>query len=119
MYRKELKSKVDRTMPIVPPNAAAIDVGATMHMAAVGPDHALEPVRNFGTFTADLDHVPGRKTDVSDAQWLQRLHSFGLLRARFLPKGGLRSGEPTCVSASVCWSTPPHTSSICKKHGPR
>src|SRR3954451_18177751 len=27
------------------------------------------------------------KTDVSDAQWLQRLHSFGLLRASFRPKG--------------------------------
>jgi transposase len=133
MNRKKSKSKVDRTMPMVHPNAAAIDVGATMHMAAVGPDHALEPVRSFGTFTADLDqlvkwfvecgvetvvmestsvywipifelldargfavflvnardakHVPGRKTDVSDAQWLQRLHSFGLLRASFRPKG--------------------------------
>jgi len=32
-------------------------------------------------------HVPGRKTDVSDAQWLQRLHSHGLLRASFRPKG--------------------------------
>ena len=57
MYRKESKSKVDRTMPMVHPNAAAIDVGATMHMAAVGPDHALEPVRSFGTFTADLDQL--------------------------------------------------------------
>ena len=35
----------------------------------------------------DAKHVPGRKTDVSDAQWLQRLHEFGLLRASFLPKG--------------------------------
>ena len=31
--------------------------------------------------------MPGRKTDVSDAQWLQRLHSFGLLRVGFRPKG--------------------------------
>ena len=29
----------------------------------------------------DAKHVPGRKTDVSDAQWLQRLHEYGLLRA--------------------------------------
>jgi hypothetical protein len=28
----------------------------------------------------DAKHVPGRKTDVSDAQWLQRLHEYGLLR---------------------------------------
>ena len=133
MNRKRSKPKIDRKMPMVHPNAAAIDVGATMHMAAVRPDRAPEPVRSFGTFTTDLHrlvewfkecgvetvvmestsvywipifelldahgftvllvnardakHVPGRKTDVSDAQWLQRLHSYGLLRASFRPKG--------------------------------
>lgn len=35
----------------------------------------------------DARHVPGRKTDVSDAQWLQRLHAYGLLRASFQPHG--------------------------------
>ncbi len=114
-------------------NAAAIDIGATMHVAAVGPDQNPEPVRSFGTFTGDLHrladwfeqcgvrtiamestgvywipvfeildqrgfevilvnardakHVPGRKTDISDAQWLQRLHEYGLLRASFRLKG--------------------------------
>jgi transposase len=133
MNRKRSKSRVDRTMPMMHPNAAAIDVGATLHMAAVRADRATEPVRSFGTFTTDLHrlvdwftecgvetvvmestsvywipifelldargftvflvnardakHVPGRKTDVSDAQWLQRLHSYGLLRASFRPKG--------------------------------
>lgn len=29
--------------------------------------------------------VPGRKSDVNDAQWIQRLHSCGLLRASFQP----------------------------------
>jgi transposase len=29
--------------------------------------------------------VPGRKSDVNDAQWLQRLHGCGLLRASFRP----------------------------------
>ena len=28
-------------------------------------------------------HVPGRKSDVQDCQWLQQLHSYGLLRAAF------------------------------------
>src|SRR5258705_1301055 len=120
-------------MTTVHSNAAAIDVGATMHMAAIGPERSSEPVRSFGTFTSDLHriadwfatsgvdtvvmestgvywipvfelleergievflvnardakHWPGRKTDVSDAQWLQRLHSYGLLRASFRPKG--------------------------------
>jgi transposase len=116
------------------PGAAAVDIGATMHVAAVDPDqNPDQPVRSFGTFTGDLHrladwfkqcgvrtvamestgvywipafelldqhgfevvlvnardakHVPGRKTDISDAQWLQRLHAFGLLRASFRPKG--------------------------------
>jgi transposase len=33
----------------------------------------------------DAKNVPGRKTDVNDAQWLQKLHSYGLLRASFRP----------------------------------
>jgi len=31
--------------------------------------------------------VPGRKSDVNDAQWLQRLHACGLLRPSFRPSG--------------------------------
>jgi len=116
-------------------DAAAIDIGAKMHVAAVPPDRDADPVRTFGTFTGDLHrmadwfescgvrtvamestgvywipafevldqrgfevvlvnardakHVPGRKTDVSDAQWLRQLHEYGLLRASFRPKGEL------------------------------
>jgi transposase len=33
----------------------------------------------------DARSVPGRKTDINDAQWLQRLHACGLLRASFRP----------------------------------
>ena len=126
-----------REMPAVHPDAAAIDVGATMHVVAVPPDRDPEPVRTFGTFTADLHrladwlracriktvvmestgvywipifeileqkgfdvqlvnardakHVPGRKTDVSDAEWLQRLHEHGLLRGSFQPKGEVKA----------------------------
>ena len=133
MKRKEKSKATHSGMATVHPNAAAIDIGATMHMAAVGADRTSDPVRSFGTFTGDLHrladwfaecgvktvvmestgvywipifelldergfevflvnardakHVPGRKTDVSDAQWLQRLHSYGLLRASFRPKG--------------------------------
>ncbi len=42
----------------------------------------------------DVKNVPGRKTDVNDAQWLQRLHQHGLLRASFRPRDevvGLRA----------------------------
>ena len=31
-------------------------------------------------------NVPGRKTDVSDCQWLQRLHTYGLLSGSFRPE---------------------------------
>jgi transposase len=37
-----------------------------------------------------LKHVPGRKTDVQDCQWIQQLHTYGLLRASFRPD------EATC-----------------------
>jgi transposase len=122
-----------RDLSPIHPNAAAIDIGATTHVAAVGPDRDPEPVRTFKTFTPDLHrladwfescgittvvmestgvywipvyeileqrgfevvlvnardakHVPGRKTDVCDAQWLQRLHEYGLLRGSFRPQG--------------------------------
>jgi transposase len=32
-----------------------------------------------------VKNVPGRKTDVLDCQWLQRLHSYGLLEGAFRP----------------------------------
>ena len=134
------RSRKSRGLFPVHPAAAAIDVGAALHVAAVGPDRDKEPVRTFRTFTDDLHrladwfaqcgirtvvmestgvywipvfeileqrgfevmvvnardakHVPGRKTDVSDAQWLQRLHEYGLLRASFRPEAeiaGLRT----------------------------
>jgi transposase len=134
------KSGRSQNLSPVHSGAAAIDIGATMHVAAVGPDRDEQPVRTFRTFTDDLrrladwfagcgiktivmestgvywipvfeileqrgfevmvvkardaKHVPGRKTDVSDAQWLQRLHEYGLLRASFRPQAkiaGLRA----------------------------
>ncbi|UVV69072.1 IS110 family transposase [Brucella anthropi] len=39
------------------PRAAAIDIGATMHMAAVNPDADDMPIRAFGTFTHDLNNL--------------------------------------------------------------
>jgi len=33
-----------------------------------------------------VKNVPGRRTDVSDCQWLQFLHSVGLLRASYRPE---------------------------------
>jgi transposase len=103
-----------------------------MHMVCVPADRDIDPVRQFGANTADLQEIaawlkrcriktvalestgiywiplfellesegfevmlvePGQlsrcgarpKTDVLDAQWIQRLHSYGLLRGSFRP----------------------------------
>lgn len=37
-----------------------------------------------------LKTVPGRKTDVVDCQWLQRLHTYGLLAGAFRPAEDIR-----------------------------
>lgn len=36
-----------------------------------------------------IKYVPGRKSDVQDCQWLQRLMSYGLLRAAFRPSADI------------------------------
>ena len=37
----------------------------------------------------DVRQVPGRKTDVTDAEWLAQLLQYGLLRASFVIKSSL------------------------------
>jgi transposase len=113
-------------------DAAGIDVGADQHAVAVPEGRDKEgPVREFGTFTSDLEaiadwleqcdvttvamestgvywvplyevldrrgfdvklvdarhvkNVSGRKSDILDCQWLQQLHTFGLLAGAFRP----------------------------------
>jgi len=36
-----------------------------------------------------LKHVPGRKSDVLDCQWIQQLHTFGLLSGSFRPEDSI------------------------------
>lgn len=42
------------TMETINSNAAAVDIGSRMHMAAVNSDITDAPIRAFGTFTHDL-----------------------------------------------------------------
>jgi transposase len=131
--RRKTKKKTDNAiLPVMRPNAAGIDIGATEIYVAVPADRDAENVRSFPTFTQDLyrladwlkrcgietvamestgvywiplfqileergfevclvnarhvKNVPGRRTDVSDCQWLQFLHSVGLLRASYRPE---------------------------------
>jgi len=129
--KKETKTN-HAVLPVMRPDAAGIDIGATEIFVAVPADRAAENVRSFPTFTQDLysladwlqqcgtktvamestgvywiplfqiledrgfevclvnarhvKNVPGRRTDVSDCQWLQFLHSVGLLRASYRPE---------------------------------
>lgn len=131
--RKQDKSVY--ALPVIRPDTAGVDIGATQIHVAVAPDRETEPVRIFGTFTQDLNaiadwlrstgvksvamestgvywiplfqhlescgfevvlvnahhvkNVPGRKTDVADAAWIQFLHSVGLLRGSFRPAGDI------------------------------
>jgi transposase len=112
-------------------NAAGIDIGSEHHMVAVPEGRDEVSVREFGTFTADLEtlaawlkkcgvttvamestgvywiplfellerrgcevklvdarhvkNVSGRKSDVLDCQWIQQLHTYGLLAGAFRP----------------------------------
>ena len=45
-------------------------------------DYGLNPVLVNGS---QVKNVKGRKSDVQDAQWIQRLHSLGLLNGSFIP----------------------------------
>src|SRR5688572_23711621 len=129
--KKDTKTN-NAVLPVMRPDAAGIDIGATEIFVAVPADRATENVRSFPTFTQDLyaladwlkscsistvamestgvywiplfqiledrgfevclvnarhvKNVPGRRTDVSDCQWLQFLHSVGLLRASYRPE---------------------------------
>ena len=50
--------------------------------------------RGFAVMLVDprrIKNVPGRKTDVRDCQWLQQLHTYGLLSGAFRPDGDIRS----------------------------
>ena len=49
--------------------------------------------RGFQVILVDprrMKNVPGRKTDVLDCQWLQQLHTYGLLSGAFRPDGDIR-----------------------------
>jgi transposase len=145
-------SRRQRDMSPVHPNAAAIDIGAKMHVAA----RTGIPNR-FNTFTDDLHRLadwfeqcgvktvvmestgvywipiyeileqrgfagvagqcPGcqarSRPQVSDAQWLQRLHECcGAASGR---RARSRRCGPICASASACWITRRPTSSTCRR----
>jgi transposase len=127
---------VDPGLEVVNRHAAGIDIGNESHYVAVPAGRDEQPVREFGSWTADLErmadwlkacgietvvmqstgvywmavyevlqrrafkvnlvdargtkNLPGRKSDVQECQWLLKLHTYGLLRACFLPPEPIR-----------------------------
>jgi len=135
-------------------NAAGIDVGSDRHLVAVPEGRDEVSVREFETFTTDLQalanwlrkcgvttvamestgvywipifellerlgfevklvdarrvkNVSGRKSDVLDCQWLQQLHTYGLLAGAFRPsdevcvlRGYMRQREMLVQASSM------------------
>ncbi len=129
--RKFKMTKLPAELQHINLNAAGIDVGSERHLVAVPEGRDEVSVREFGTFTADLEaladwlkkcgvttvamestgvywiplfevldrrsfevklvdarhvkNVSGRKSDVLDCQWIQQLHTYGLLAGAFRP----------------------------------
>jgi len=49
----------------------------------------LAPGASAGVSSRSLRRVAGRKSDITDAQWIQTLHSYGLLESSFRPQAEL------------------------------
>jgi transposase len=63
-----------------------------------------------------VKHVPGRtKTDVLDCQWIQKLHSFGLLNGSFRPEEQSANCAPTCACATTWSLRAPRRSITCRR----
>ena len=63
--------------------------------------------------------LPGRKTDVLECQWLQKLHTFGLLNNSFRPQRKSGYCEPTFGSGRLWWRRAVHAFSTCRKRSRR
>jgi transposase len=69
------------------------------HIAMESTGEFWKPLYNLleGSFTvlvvnaAHIKYVPGRKTDVNDAEWIAELLAHGLLRASFVPEAPQRA----------------------------
>jgi transposase len=81
-------------------------------------DEILE-ARGFQVYLVNarhLKHVPGRKSDVQDCQWIQSWHTCGLLSGSFRPAAEMCAlCGLTCVTGPPCLSIGPPISNTCRK----
>lgn len=90
-YRsKRTKKSALQVRPVERPDAAGVDLGATVHFAAVPPDRDPQPVRHFGTDTAALQALADWliackiKTVAMEATGVYWIPLFQVLEARGL-----------------------------------
>jgi transposase len=57
MAKKKRERQNQAVLPILKPNAAGIDIGATEIWVAVPADRDPQPIRCFPTFTEDLHRL--------------------------------------------------------------
>ncbi len=62
-----------------------------------------------------LHGVPGRKTDMRDCQWLQVLHSCGLLKGSFRRPSRSRGSEPSTGNWATSSRSAPAQCSGCRR----
>ena len=118
------KAHATEGLPPLSLHAAGIDVGSavkdrritTVVMPSTGVYamalHDVLESHGFEGNVANARHtktLPGRKTDVQECQWLQKLHTFGLLNNSFRPpeeirvlRGYLRQRENLVAAAATC-----------------
>ena len=78
--------------------------------------------RGFDVLLVNARHVknvPGRKTDVTDCEWLRELHSVGLLRGSFRPAAAVASLRAYLRHRETLIQTRLPTSSACRKRSCR
>ena len=82
------RQKSTQNLPVIEPNAAGADVGATQIFVAVPADRDPEPVRCFDTFTTDLEALAdwleacGIRTVVMESTGVYWIPLFQILEKR-------------------------------------
>jgi transposase len=105
--RKEIRTYGTTTMQLEEMSSWLLEVGCT-HVGMESTGVYWVPIYSVleGNFeiivgnAAHIKNVPGRKTDVKDAQWIAELIRCGLIRKSFVPPKWQRANGIGC---SVCW----------------
>jgi hypothetical protein len=108
------KTKKQKSLPFIEPDAAGIDIGATEIYVAVPEERDIRPVRKFATFTEDLHALADWliacqiKTVAMESTGVYWIALFQILESRGLEVStpaiskGCRVAKPTSRIASGC-----------------